>query len=74
VNAPLSEQQLAEIAGDPYAEICPVPMCSSDDYGPVDIAWPFGLPEHNPNPHVSWVVGVCCACGYVTETDAEVIA
>lgn len=59
-----------EIPGDPYAENCP--SCGSDDYGPVDIAWPFGLPEWNPNPSVSWVVGVCCACEYVTETDRAV--
>lgn len=49
------------------ATLCPA--CGSDDYGFVDIAWPFGLPEHNPNPSVSWVVGVCCACEYTTDSE-----
>lgn len=47
------------------------PSCGSDDYGPVDIAWPFGLPEWNPNPDVSEVVGVCCDCGYTTDYEEE---
>jgi hypothetical protein len=69
VSAALSEQQLAEAAGDPYAETCPA--CGSDDYGPLDMGWPFGRPEWRLNPSDSWIVGVCCACGYVTETDTE---
>lgn len=71
---PLPPERLAETPGDPYAETCPVPSCGSDDYGPLDIAWPFGLPKRNPNPNISWIVGVCCTCGYVTETDEAVAA
>jgi predicted nucleic-acid-binding Zn-ribbon protein len=51
----------------PHEERCP--ECESTDYGPVDIAWPFGLPEHNPNPNVSYVVGVCMNCGYTTDSN-----
>lgn len=50
-------------------DLCP--QCGSDDYGPLDIAWPFGLPEHNPNPNVSYVVGVCCACEHVEDDAAH---
>jgi len=45
------------------------PACGSHDYGPVDLAWPFGLPEHNPNPVISLVVWVCCGCEYATGDD-----
>jgi predicted nucleic-acid-binding Zn-ribbon protein len=52
---------------DGVEERCP--ECTSADYGPVDIAWPFGRPEHNPNPNVSYVVGVCLTCGYTTDSN-----
>jgi hypothetical protein len=49
---------------------CPrCPACGSYDYGDVDLAWPFGRPEHNPNPRVSLVVWVCMDCEYVSGDD-----
>lgn len=45
------------------------PRCTSSDYGPLDLGWPFGLPEHNPNPQASDVVWVCCDCEYVLEPE-----
>lgn len=43
------------------------PACKSSDYGPVDLAYPFDLPENNPNPSISLVVEVCLDCGHVTD-------
>lgn len=55
------------VPADDAEERCP--QCERDDYGPVDIAWPFGLLESNPNPQVSYVVGVCLNCGYTTDSN-----
>jgi len=44
------------------------PRCASTEYGPLDLGWPFGDPQHNPNPHASDVVWVCIDCHYIVDS------
>jgi rubredoxin len=55
------------MSSDILSEDRTCPRCASPKYGPLDLGWPFGLPQHNPNPHVTDIVWVCINCEYVLE-------